>query len=190
MSVHETHQGSQGYELAQPPRRSPPALSSRSRVLIVDDIAENRMLLAMFCKQFGVAHECVEGGREAVEAASSGRFDVILMDIFMPRMDGMIATNAIRTLAEPTGSTPIIAVTTAAEPGDVLRYLACGMTDVVPKPIVAARLMEALKSALVERRKALRAGRSSAAAGGQAGNMPIQAMDGTEKRRPIAAGVG
>jgi CheY-like chemotaxis protein len=126
-------------------------------VLIVDDIAENRMVLAMFCDQFGLTHESVEGGREAVEAASSGRFDVILMDIFMPRMDGMIATRNIRALAEPVGSTPIIAVTTAAEPGEVLRYMSCGMNDVVPKPILAARLLDALSRALAERRIALKA---------------------------------
>jgi CheY-like chemotaxis protein len=129
-------------------------------VLIVDDIPENRMLLAMFCEQFGIAHDCVEGGREAVAAASSGRFDAILMDIFMPRMDGMIATRAIRALAEPAASIPIIAVTTAAEPGEVLRYLDCGMNDVVAKPIIASRLMEALSSALAERRRTLRASKA------------------------------
>jgi CheY-like chemotaxis protein len=158
MSLHE---GQDRFNSIKPPtgRRSggfPP----RSRVLIVDDIAENRMVLAMFCEQFGVACESVEGGREAVQAASSGRFDAILMDIFMPRMDGMIATAAIRALAEPAGSTPIIAVTTACEPGDVQRYLACGMNDAVAKPILAARLMEALSTALAERKKALRASKA------------------------------
>jgi CheY-like chemotaxis protein len=157
MSIYEGHDHSQAAELAGAPlRRKRTGLPARARVLIVDDIAENRMLLAMFCEQFGVAHESVEGGREAVEAASSGRFDAILMDIFMPRMDGMIATRNIRALAEPAASTPIIAVTTAAEPGECLRYLACGMNDVVPKPILATRLMEALSSALAERRKAMR----------------------------------
>ena len=157
MSIHETYQRSNRDKPAAPARRRRSALSSRHRVLIVDDIAENRALLAMFCGQFGVAYECVEGGREAVAAASSGRFDAILMDILMPHMDGMTATGAIRALAGPAGSTPIIAVTTAAEPGEIKRYLACGMNDVVPKPILAARLMEALNSALAERRKALRA---------------------------------
>ena len=158
MSLHE---GQDRFNSIKPPtgRRSggfPP----RSRVLIVDDIAENRMVLAMFCEQFGVSCESVEGGHEAVQAASSGRFDAILMDIFMPRMDGMIATMAIRALAEPARSTPIIAVTTACEPGDVQRYLACGMNDAVAKPILAARLMEALSTALAERKRALRASRT------------------------------
>ncbi|MEJ0064887.1 MAG: response regulator [Caulobacteraceae bacterium] len=90
----------------------------------------------------------MENGREALEAVESGRFDVVLMDIFMPRMDGMAATRAIRALPEPVGAVPIIAVTPAAAPGEVLRYLACGMTDVVPKPINPTRLAEALTAVL------------------------------------------
>jgi CheY-like chemotaxis protein len=156
MSVQEFHESAQERRRPQASKRRRGGIPPRSRVLIVDDIAENRMVLAMFCDQFGIAHESVEGGREAVEAARSGRFDVILMDIFMPRMDGMIATRAIRELAEPVGSVPIVAVTTAAEPGEVLRYLACGMNDVVPKPISAARLLEALSGALAERSKAIK----------------------------------
>jgi two-component system, sensor histidine kinase len=156
MSIQEIHHSVHPAIQASPKRRRA-SRPSRARVLIVDDIAENRMVLAMFCEQFGMTHECVEGGREAVEAARSGRFDAILMDIFMPHMDGMIATRAIRELAEPIASTPIIAVTTAAEPGEVKRYLACGMTDVVAKPILAARLLEALSAALAERRRARKA---------------------------------
>jgi CheY-like chemotaxis protein len=156
MSIQEIHDHGVLPGIQPPPKRRRASRPSRSRVLIVDDIAENRMVLAMFCEQFGMAHECVEGGREAVEAARSGRFDAILMDIFMPHMDGMIATRAIRDLAQPICSTPIIAVTTAAEPGEVKRYLACGMNDVVAKPIIPSRLLEALSGALAERRKALK----------------------------------
>ena len=78
----------------------------------------------------------------------TGRFDVVLMDIFMPRMDGIAATRAIRALPAPTCTVPIIAVTPAAPPGMVASYLASGMTDVVPKPINPARLAEALSIAL------------------------------------------
>ena len=119
-----------------------------ARILIVDDLAENRTMLGLCCDRFGLLHEAVDSGREAVEAARSGRFDAILMDIFMPGMDGMAATDRIRALAGRPGSVPIIAVTTAADPGVVLRYLACGMTDVVAKPINASRLAEALSAAL------------------------------------------
>lgn len=125
-----------------------PAFPPRVRVLIVDDLLENRLMLGICCDQFGLAYECVENGLEAVEAAQTGRFDVVLMDIFMPRMDGIAATRAIRALPAPTCAVPIIAVTPAAPPGMVASYLASGMTDVVPKPINPARLAEALSVAL------------------------------------------
>ena len=121
---------------------------SRAHVLIVDDVLENRLMLGLCCDQFGLSYECVENGREAVDVAQSGRFDVVLMDIFMPRMDGMAATRAIREMPEPIGSVPVIAVTPAAAPGEILRYLAAGMTDVVPKPINPSRLAEALSAVL------------------------------------------
>jgi CheY-like chemotaxis protein len=124
-----------------------PDFPPRARVLIVDDLAENRLMLGLCCDQFGLFHECAENGREAVEAAQSGRFDVVLMDIFMPKMDGMAATRAIRALPEPICAVPIIAVTPAPAPGEVVRYLSCGMTDVVPKPINPARLAAALSAA-------------------------------------------
>jgi CheY-like chemotaxis protein len=125
-----------------------PAFPPRAHVLIVDDLLENRLMLGICCDQFGLAHECVENGLEAVEAVRSGRFDVVLMDIFMPRMDGVAATHAIRAFPAPLGAVPIIAVTPAAPPGMVTRYLASGMTDVVPKPINPSRLAQALSDAL------------------------------------------
>lgn len=135
-------------EVCALPRSRKPPQPPRTRVLIVDDIADNRRLLTLLCDQFGFASDSVEGGREAVEAARTGGYDLVLMDIFMPKMDGMEATRAIRALPGRASSTPIIAVTTAAEPGERLRYLACGMTDVVAKPVSPARLMEAAASAL------------------------------------------
>ena len=147
---------------AEPPAPAYPSFS-RAHVLIVDDVLENRMMLGLCCDQFGLAHESVENGREAVEAAQSGRFDVVLMDIFMPRMDGMAATRAIRDLPQPVGALPIIAVTPAAAPGEILRYLAAGMTDVVPKPINPTRLAEALSAVLAKPVKVRRTGRAKGA---------------------------
>ncbi len=137
---------------------------SRAHVLIVDDLLENRLMLGVCCDQFGLSYECVENGREAVDVAQSGRFDVVLMDIFMPRMDGMAAAKAIRALPEPVCAVPIIAVTPAAAPGEILRYLASGMTDVVPKPINPTRLAEALTAVLGKAAvKTRRAGRARGA---------------------------
>jgi len=163
MSLHEAE------ENARPPvltirgrsrRRRPP------RVLIVDDLVENRLIVRLYCDQFGFLHEEVENGHEAVEAARSGRFDVILMDILMPRMDGFAATRAIRGMPEPISAVPIIAVTTAAAPGEVLRYLACGMNGVVAKPINIARLAEAISAALAPPSRAKSRGGASALAAG------------------------
>jgi CheY-like chemotaxis protein len=134
----------------------------RTRVLIVDDVPQNRVLIGVLCDQFGFQHEPAENGYEAVEAARSGRYDIILMDILMPRMDGMAATRAIRMLSGPIADVPIIAVTTAAAPGEVLRYLSCGMNDVVAKPVSREKLAEAIQSALAARH-ASEAGERSAA---------------------------
>ena len=129
-------------------RRARGAPEQQARVLIVDDIPDNCALLAVLCEQLGLAVECVEDGREAVNAARTGGFDVILMDIFMPRMDGLEATRMIRSLNDRTAQTPIVAVTTAAEPGHVLHYLECGMNAVIAKPIVPSRIAEVLSKVL------------------------------------------
>ena len=147
---------------AKPTDAAPPAFPRGTRVLIVDDIAENRLAIGLCCDRFGLFHEAVENGTEAVKAAQSGRFDVILMDIFMPCMDGMAATRAIRNLSGPIAEVPIIAVTTAAEPWLVNRYLDCGMTDVVAKPIHAGRLADALSAALAQAKRARAPGRRKA----------------------------
>ena len=133
----------QGQATERPPERT--------RVLIVDDVPQNRVLLGVLCDQFGFQHEPAENGWEAVEAVRCGRFDVVLMDILMPRMDGMAATRAIRALSGPVAETPIIAVTTAAAPGEVLRYLSVGMNDVVAKPVNREKLAEAISTALAAR---------------------------------------
>jgi CheY-like chemotaxis protein len=86
-----------------------------------------------------------------VEAARGGRFDVILMDIKMPRMDGVTATREIRQLAGLAGRVPIIALTANADADEVQQYLAAGMRGVVEKPIKPERLLEALDGALAER---------------------------------------
>lgn len=143
--------------------RTPEQASERTRVLIVDDVPQNRMLLGVLCDQFGFHHEPAENGYEALDGAQSGRFDVILMDILMPRMDGIAATRAIRALPGPIADIPIIAVTTAAAPGEVLRYLSCGMNGVVAKPVNRERLAEAIATALAARTPAADGAERSAA---------------------------
>jgi CheY-like chemotaxis protein len=122
-----------------------PMMDARSaHILIVDDNATNRMVAEALCEMFDCTSEQVADGVEAVEAAKSGRFDLILMDIKMPRMDGVTATRAIRELPGRAGSAPIVALTANADPNDVATYIAAGMQDVVEKPIKPERLAAVL----------------------------------------------
>ncbi len=83
-----------------------------------------------------------------MDAARSGRFDLILMDIKMPRMDGVAATREIRRMAGPAGAVPIIALTANADPEDAAGYLAAGMNGVVEKPMKPDTLLRALQENL------------------------------------------
>jgi len=144
------------FELRLPPAEAAPARADRpqedaprrAHVLVVDDNATNRMVVEALCEMFECSTESVTDGVEAVEAARTGRFDMILMDIKMPRMDGVTATRQIRQLPPPAGRLPIIALTANADAEDVARYLAAGMLCVVEKPIKPDALLSALQDAL------------------------------------------
>jgi signal transduction histidine kinase len=125
-------------------------------VLIADDNATNRLVAGTLVEMFGCSFEAVADGQAAVEAASTGRFDLILMDIRMPRMDGLEATRAIRALPGVQGRLPILALTANADPRDATHYMAEGMSGVVEKPIKAGLLAAAMELAMAtsERRAA------------------------------------
>jgi CheY-like chemotaxis protein len=116
-------------------------------VLIVDDNATNRIVAQTLVELFGCTCRTAADGIEAVEAVSHDHFDAVLMDVRMPRMDGLAATRAIRALPG-RGELPIIALTANADPDDVRTYRAAGMSAVVDKPIRAERLLSALQEAL------------------------------------------
>jgi signal transduction histidine kinase/CheY-like chemotaxis protein len=122
-----------------------------AHVLVVDDNATNRLVAEALCEMFDCTSECAEDGAEAVEAIKSGRFDLVLMDIKMPRMDGIAATAAIRALDGPLGQIPIVALTANVDPEDARSYLAVGMCCVVEKPIKPERLLQAINTALDSR---------------------------------------
>ena len=117
-------------------------------VLIVDDNDTNRRVLAGMCELFDCATFLAKDGVGAVEAFCTMPFDIILMDIEMPRMDGIEATRAIRSVSEHGRRIPIIAVTGSTNPSEVRRYRDAGMNDVVAKPIEASRLLEAISTAV------------------------------------------
>jgi CheY-like chemotaxis protein len=114
------------------------------RVLVVEDTFINQQLAIALLTKRGYATELAVNGREALVALELRQFDVVLMDVQMPEMNGLEATRKIRD-AEPTGvHIPIIAMTAHAMKGDRERCLDAGMDDYVAKPIRAAALWEAI----------------------------------------------
>ena len=110
----------------------------------------NQLVLRTLLAQVGVDPVIVPDGREAVAAWERAEWDVILMDIQMPVMDGPTATALIRTreVASRRVRTPIIALTANAMSHQVAEYMEAGMDGYVAKPIEAARLYEGLQAAL------------------------------------------
>ena len=133
---------------AEAPAAEQQAAERSVHVLVVDDNATNRMVAQALCEMFDCTCEAASDGAEAVEAAKAGRFDLILMDIKMPVMDGVAATRAIRALGGPASLVPIIALTANAEPEDAEGYIAAGMNGVVEKPMKPEHLLAALQQAL------------------------------------------
>ncbi|HUX91471.1 MAG TPA: response regulator [Gallionellaceae bacterium] len=105
------------------------------RVLVVDDNNINRKLMQLLVAELGGEFDLAENGVQAVDACSRREYDVILMDVNMPVMDGLEATSRIRTLESSSRKTPIIALTANALPGDKEKFIAHGMDDYLSKPI-------------------------------------------------------
>jgi len=131
---------------AAAPDRATAAPDGRLRILAAEDHATNQIVLRTLLTQLGLDVHIVSDGAEAVEAWSAAEWDVILMDVQMPVMDGPAATQEIRARerAEGRRRTPILALTANALSHQTRAYLAGGMDGVVTKPIEAASLIEAL----------------------------------------------
>jgi signal transduction histidine kinase/CheY-like chemotaxis protein len=112
-------------------------------ILVAEDDVINQEVICGLLR--GHRLTVVGDGRSAVEAAQVGRFDVLLMDIMMPVMDGMKAAAAIRALATPEATLPIIALTANSMSGDQERYLSGGMNAYVSKPIDRRHLFEVIE---------------------------------------------
>jgi CheY-like chemotaxis protein len=119
-------------------------------ILAAEDNATNRLVLEAMISILGFDLDMVEDGHAATEAWSQRDYDLILMDIQMPVMDGMAATRAIREMEAATGRrrTPIIAVSANAMEHQIRSYHDLGIDAVVPKPIELALLHEAIVVAL------------------------------------------
>lgn len=126
-----------------PPASARPAHGLR--VLVVDDLAMNRDIAAAFIRAGGHAVTCVPSGAEAVRAAAESDFDVVMMDVMMPQMDGLAATQRIRALPGPRGRVPIVAMTLQSRYAQVETCLWNGMDGHVGKPFTPQALLRALE---------------------------------------------
>ena len=120
------------------------------RLLAAEDNPTNQQVLAAVMESLGIDIDIVADGKQAVEAWKHGGYDLVLMDIQMPVMDGIDAARAIRGLEveEQRKRTPIVALTANALTHQVEEYMAAGMDGHVAKPIEIAKLYEAISAAL------------------------------------------
>ena len=118
------------------------------RMLITDDDATNRLVATKMLKDFNISINTASNGLEAVEAAKLFPFDVLLMDMRMPEMDGLQATRAIRAQGGRLARIPVIGFTANAFPEDIAACRDAGMNDVVVKPVRKTRFVETLAQAL------------------------------------------
>ncbi len=132
----------------QAPRPHAPnaAAPARLRILIAEDDETSRLTGKRMLEKMGYEAVLAEDGRKALERLAQEDFDLILMDVQMPSMDGMEATRAIRTSASlgARSRIPIVAMTAYAMPHDREKFLEGGMDDYVSKPVNMAELQEAI----------------------------------------------
>lgn len=115
------------------------------RILVVDDNEINRKLNAILLHQWGIDVDEAADGIAAVEACGRQHYDLILMDVHMPGMDGIEATRRIRMLQKGGKATPVVALTANALSGDRERYLSAGMDDYLEKPLTEEALRKAIE---------------------------------------------
>ncbi|OAN50783.1 hybrid sensor histidine kinase/response regulator [Magnetospirillum moscoviense] len=130
-------------------RHSAPAVVDRPvtaplTVLLAEDNPVNQKLTTILLTRWGHAVTLAKNGAEAIDAVLGGTFDVVLMDVHMPAVDGLEATRRIRAMGGPMAAVPIVAMTADVLEGDTARCLAAGMDDYVAKPVDPDRLQAVL----------------------------------------------
>ena len=139
--VDETH-----IDQAPGATHSLPATAAGSRVLLADDLDLNRKLIADMLSLEGHVVDCVADGAAAVAAAAAKTYDLILMDMIMPGMDGIAATRAIRALPAPAGDVPIVALTANSFPEQLDSCIDAGMDATLTKPMSIDALTRAVST--------------------------------------------
>jgi CheY-like chemotaxis protein len=130
-------------------REATPTSANGLRILVVDDNPMNLKVAQLLLEAVGAEVETAVNGSDGVDAVRVSSFDIVLMDVQMPVMDGINATRQIRLLPGNPAKTPIIGLTANVLPAQRQEYLAAGMDDVAEKPINPARLLAQI-AALVD----------------------------------------
>ncbi len=130
-------------------------------ILMVDDTAVNRELVKLMLEPLGCRIEEASGGADGVQAAMTRSFDVVLMDVRMPGVDGLEATRLIRAVSALNRRTPILALTADVQPENAVACRNAGMDDVIAKPIVPGELLAKLMQWTSAGREEVRAAASA-----------------------------
>jgi len=138
-----------------------PAPESRS-VLVVEDNRPNRILMHALLTGLGCACELASSGLEALEMAERRSFDLILMDIHMPHMDGVETLRRLRRGGGPNAATPVVALTADAAEQDHAAFRDAGAASVLVKPISPSRLAAAINGCVRPRQDAEKPGPAAA----------------------------
>ncbi len=133
-------------------REEEPAAGGGLNILLAEDSVINQRVAVGLLSRWGHHVDVANDGREAVEALDKGGYDLVLMDVHMPNMDGLEATAAVRRAERGSGRhTPIIAMTASAMKGDRERFLEAGMDDYVSKPFDAVAFRELIDGYVARR---------------------------------------
>ncbi|TNF94372.1 MAG: PAS domain S-box protein [Gammaproteobacteria bacterium] len=124
-------------------------INLKGRILLAEDNPANQMIGVAMLKNFGLQVDTVGNGLEAVEAVQARPYDIVLMDIGMPEMDGIEATQHIRRLKGRPSKIPVIAMTAHVMKGDREKILSQGLDDYISKPVNRTELLACLKSWLI-----------------------------------------
>jgi len=119
-----------------------------ARVLVVEDNATNQLVAKLVLESLGAEVETADDGALGLAAVEARPFDLVLMDVQMPNMDGVEATRRIRALPGPAAGTPIVGLTANVMEHERAAYLAAGMQAVIGKPLDLVEMAEAIAGAL------------------------------------------